>query len=71
MRKFIYWLRIAAQHATLLLIVSVILLCGVDYDALSLCIMESWPYIASVICIYALLTVGEDYLNARALAPRS
>lgn len=71
MRKVIYWLRIVAQNAALLLIISVILLYSVGYDALCLCIVENWTYLAGVICLYALLTVGEDYLNARTLATRS
>ena len=71
MRKVVYWLRIVAQNATLLLIATVILLYSVGYDALSFCIMENWPYIACVIGLYVLLTVSEDYLNAHALALRS
>lgn len=70
MRKIVYLLRIAAQSASLLLIALVILLYSFGFDALSFRIVENWPYSVSVIVLYALLTISEDYLNARVLAPR-
>lgn len=69
-RQVIYLLRIAAQTAALLSIVLVVAVFAVEQNTVYNLISDIWPYAAVIIGLYALLTIGEDYLNKRAIMPR-
>lgn len=69
-RHVINLLRIAAQTAAFLCIAFIVMVFVFEQNVACTLTTEMWPYAAVIIGLYALLTIGEDYLNKRAIMPR-
>ena len=68
-RRAIYVMRIAAQCATILALTLIALVFCCGWDTLCALIAKYWYLPASIITLYAVFTLSEDYLNNRVLTP--